>query len=182
MRTVIYSIEKKNTFQKSKSISAEILSTIPVADLPCSVINEGWSIMERDLIKAYLNHTAMIALGKKASKVSDPVLYLELLSRDLLFFVEISDRVNDPKVPETFLRLGKELTKYMDSVKESFAAVSLEFDFFKKVDDSAIVSVTLSILQSTLLNLLAGVTSIMVYFLCLNKSRPSLQTALLHVL
>jgi hypothetical protein len=79
--------------------------------------SDAWSYMERDLTKAYCSHAALIALGKKGSKVVDPIVHLDLLTRDLLFIVEMDDRINDPKVPDTLLRLGKELGKYLELIK-----------------------------------------------------------------
>lgn len=45
--------------------------------------------------------------------------------------------------------------------------VSLHFDFFKKIDDTMIVSVNLPILQQLILNGLVGITSVLVYILSL---------------
>jgi hypothetical protein len=116
MRTVIYSIEKRNI--RSKSFGEDRLPVEPLPIINATVEKScGWSDMERDLIKAYFSHTSMIALGKKGSKVVDPIVHLDLLTRDLLFIVEMDERINDPKVPDTLLRLSKELAKYFELIK-----------------------------------------------------------------
>jgi hypothetical protein len=167
MRNLIYSIEKDIKTKKGKSIRADKNPTT----LPKAVVTEGWSGIERALIKAYFSHTTMIALGRKGSRVAEPVVHLDLLTRDLLFIVEMEDRINDPKIPNLDIKLSREFAQFFESVKQSFKMVRLEFEYFKMIDEAMIVNLNLSALQHLILNLLVGVTSIMVFYFKMLKPR-----------